>query len=65
MTERLAIPNLGNYTVALAAMVTGMGAEPWWSTYTNDHAMALGIAAGTLIVGAFLFGAVWYWVLGA
>ena len=45
MTERLAIPNLGNYTVALAAMVIGMGAEPWWSTYTNDHAMALGIAA--------------------
>lgn len=45
MTERLAIPNLGNYTVALAAMVTAMGAEPWWSTYTNDHAMALGVAA--------------------
>jgi len=45
MIERLAIPNLGNYTVALAAMVTGMGAEPWWSTYTSDHAMALGIAA--------------------
>lgn len=45
MTERLAIPNLGNYTVALAAMVTGMGAEPWWSTYTSDHAMALGVAA--------------------
>lgn len=45
MKERLAIPNLGNYTVALAAMVNGMGAEPWWSTYTNDHAMALGIAA--------------------
>ncbi|MEW6334252.1 MAG: hypothetical protein AB1558_08275 [Thermodesulfobacteriota bacterium] len=45
MTERLAIPNLGNYTVALAAMVHGMGAEPWWSTYTSDHAMALGIAA--------------------
>jgi len=45
MKERLAIPNLGNYTVALAAMVEGMGAEPWWSTYTSDHAMALGIAA--------------------
>lgn len=45
MTERMAIPNLGNYTVALAAMVNGMGAEPWWSTYTSDHAMALGIAA--------------------
>jgi len=45
MTERLAIPNLGNYTVALAAMVTAMGAEPWWSTYTNDRAMALGVAA--------------------
>ena len=45
MIERLAIPNLGNYTVALAAMVNAMGAEPWWSTYTNDHAMALGIAA--------------------
>ena len=45
MKERLAIPNLGNYTVALAAMVDGMGAEPWWSTYTHDHAMSLGIAA--------------------
>ncbi|HDQ03637.1 MAG TPA: hypothetical protein ENN23_03575 [Deltaproteobacteria bacterium] len=45
MKERMAIPNLGNYTVALASMVKGMGAEPWWSTYTNDHAMALGIAA--------------------
>ncbi|MFW5936746.1 MAG: hypothetical protein ACOCS6_01690 [Desulfosalsimonas sp.] len=45
MTERLAIPNLGNYTVALAAMIRAMGAEPWWSTYTNDHAMALGLAA--------------------
>ncbi|HPD58276.1 MAG TPA: hypothetical protein P5294_07280 [Smithellaceae bacterium] len=45
MKERLAIPNLGNYTIALAAMVDGMGAQPWWSTYTDDHAMALGIAA--------------------
>ncbi len=45
MKERMAIPNLGNYTVALASMVQGMGAEPWWSTFTNDHAMALGIAA--------------------
>lgn len=45
MTERLAIPNLGNYTVALAAMTRAMGAEPWWSTYTNDHAMAIGLAA--------------------
>lgn len=45
MKERLAIPNLGNYTIALAAMVDGMGAEPWWSTYTRDHAMSLGIAA--------------------
>ncbi len=45
MKERLAIPNLGNYTVALAAMVEGMGAVPWWSTYTSDHAMAVGIAA--------------------
>lgn len=45
MRERLAIPNLGNYTVALATMVKGMGADPWWSTHTNDHAMALGVAA--------------------
>lgn len=45
MTERLAIPNLGNYTVALASMVTAMGAEPWWSTSTSDHAMSLGLAA--------------------
>ncbi len=29
------------------------------------HSLALGIAAGTFIFGAFLFGAVWYWVLGA
>jgi hypothetical protein len=29
------------------------------------HSLALGIAAGTLVLGAFLFGAVWYWVLGA
>ena len=45
MKERLAIPNLGNYTVALASAVTSLGIEAWWSTSTNTHAMELGMAA--------------------
>ncbi|MBN2344463.1 MAG: hypothetical protein JXX29_06335 [Deltaproteobacteria bacterium] len=45
MNERLAIPNLGNYTVALASAVTSLGIEAWWSTSTNAHAMELGKAA--------------------
>ena len=45
MTERLAIPNLGNYTVALASAVRSLGIEAWWSTSTNSHAMELGKAA--------------------
>jgi len=45
MTERLAIPNLGNYTVALASAVTSLGIEAWWSTATHARAMELGKAA--------------------
>lgn len=45
MTERLAIPNLGNYTVALASAVTSLGIEAWWSTSTNAHVMELGKTA--------------------
>ena len=44
MTERLAIPNLGNYTVALASAVRSLGIEAWWSTSTSAHAMELGKA---------------------
>lgn len=40
--ERLAIPNLGNYTVALDSAVRAMGIEPWSSTATSVHAMRLG-----------------------
>ena len=42
MVERLAIPNLGNYTVALASAVKSLGAEAWWSTSTAGSAMKLG-----------------------
>ena len=45
MAERLAIPNLGNYTVALASAVQSLGIEAWWSTSTNARAMELGKAA--------------------
>lgn len=45
MTERLAIPNLGNYTVALASAVKCLGIEAWWSTFTHARAMELGKAA--------------------
>ena len=43
--ERLAIPNLGNYTVALASAVRSLGIEPWWSVSTGARAMELGKAA--------------------
>jgi predicted nucleotide-binding protein (sugar kinase/HSP70/actin superfamily) len=44
-SERLAIPNLGNYTIALASAVTSLGIEAWWSTSTNSRAMELGVKA--------------------
>lgn len=43
--ERLAIPNIGPYTVALATAVEAIGAIPWWSTSTSKEAMELGKAA--------------------
>ncbi|MDR1929038.1 MAG: acyl-CoA dehydratase activase-related protein [Treponema sp.] len=43
--ERLAIPNLGNYTVALDSAVRAMGVEPWSSTCTGREELELGIAA--------------------
>ena len=43
--ERLAIPNLGNYTIALDSAVRSIGIEPWSSTSTSSRAMELGIAA--------------------
>ena len=45
MHERLAIPNLGNYTIALDSAVRSIGIEPWSSTSTSSRAMELGIAA--------------------
>lgn len=45
MAERMAIPNLGNYTLALDAGVRSLGIEPWSSTLTSAEAMTLGIAA--------------------
>jgi hypothetical protein len=47
--------------VALAAKVIASNRQRRWLR----HSLALGISAGSLIFGAFLFGAVWYWVLGA
>ncbi|MDR2211849.1 MAG: hypothetical protein LBO65_10370 [Spirochaetaceae bacterium] len=43
--ERLAIPNLGNYTIALDSAVRAMGIEPWSSTRTTREELELGIAA--------------------
>jgi len=43
--ERMAIPNLGNYTVALASAVGSLGIEAWASTATTPTAMKLGIEA--------------------
>ncbi|MDR1625207.1 MAG: hypothetical protein LBT33_01585 [Spirochaetia bacterium] len=45
MPEKLAIPNLGNYTIALDSAVRAVGIEPWSSTSTSAEAMRLGIAA--------------------
>ncbi len=46
---------------ALTAKVIASNRQRRWLR----HSLALGIAAGTLILGAFVFGAVWYWVIGA
>jgi predicted nucleotide-binding protein (sugar kinase/HSP70/actin superfamily) len=43
--DRLAIPNLGNYTIALDSAVRSIGIEPWSSTATEPGELALGIAA--------------------
>jgi predicted nucleotide-binding protein (sugar kinase/HSP70/actin superfamily) len=43
--DKLAIPNLGNYTIALDSAVRAMGIEPWSSTATGTRALELGIAA--------------------
>jgi predicted nucleotide-binding protein (sugar kinase/HSP70/actin superfamily) len=45
MSPRLAIPNLGTYSVALAAAVESLGCEPWASTCTSPEALRLGIEA--------------------
>lgn len=41
----LAIPNLGNYSVALAAAVESLGIEAWATTCTTAESMRLGIEA--------------------
>lgn len=41
----LAIPNLGNYSVALAAAVESLGVEAWASTCTSPESMRLGVEA--------------------
>lgn len=46
---------------ALTAKVIASNRQRRWLR----HSLALGIGAGSLILGAFFFGAVWYWVLGA
>ena len=33
---RVAVPNLGNYTIALAASVKSLGTEPWCSPSTPE-----------------------------
>jgi predicted nucleotide-binding protein (sugar kinase/HSP70/actin superfamily) len=43
--DRLAIPNLGNYTIALDSAVRSIGIEPWSSTATTAEELKLGIAA--------------------
>jgi hypothetical protein len=47
--------------VALTAKVVASNRQRRWLR----HSLALGIASGSLMLGAFLFGAVWYWLLGA
>jgi len=41
----LAIPNLGNYTIALKTAVWSLGIEAWASTATTRTAMKLGCEA--------------------
>lgn len=48
-------------SLALTAKVIASNRQRRWLR----HSLALGISAGSLIAGAFLFGAVWYWVLGS
>jgi len=41
----LAIPNLGNYTIALASFVDALGVEAWATTATTPTAMRYGLQA--------------------
>lgn len=41
----MAIPNIGNYTIALATAVESLGIKAWASTATTPEAMKLGIGA--------------------
>ena len=41
----MAIPNIGNYTIALATAVESLGIKAWASTATTPEALKLGIAA--------------------
>jgi predicted nucleotide-binding protein (sugar kinase/HSP70/actin superfamily) len=45
IVRHLAIPNLGNYSIALAAAVESLGIEAWATTCTTPESMRLGIAA--------------------
>ena len=41
----MAIPNIGNYTIALATAVESLGIKAWASTATTPEALSLGIRA--------------------
>ena len=41
----MAIPNIGNYTIALATAVQSLGIKAWASTATTPEALRLGIEA--------------------
>ena len=41
----MAIPNIGNYTIALATAVESLSIKPWASTATTPEALRLGIEA--------------------
>jgi predicted nucleotide-binding protein (sugar kinase/HSP70/actin superfamily) len=41
----MAIPNIGNYTIALATAVESLGIKAWASTATTPEALKLGISA--------------------
>jgi predicted nucleotide-binding protein (sugar kinase/HSP70/actin superfamily) len=41
----IAIPNLGNYSIAFASLVRPMGVEAWTCTRSSAETMALGVAA--------------------